>query len=79
MATALFLVGYDGNIPVDSEVDQLVGHVDSETILVPLRDHDVEFVGERVCVPVHHYAEYNTLIIQCRLIVNEMQPSDICA
>jgi hypothetical protein len=77
LATALFLVGCDGNIPVDGKVDELVGHVYAEAILVPLRDHYVEFVGERVRVPVHHCGEYNTLLIQCRLIVNEMQPSDI--
>jgi hypothetical protein len=72
MATALFLVGYDGNIPVDCEVDQLVGHVYAKAILVPLWDHYVVFVGEWVRVPVHHYGEYNTLIIQCSLIFNEM-------
>jgi hypothetical protein len=71
LATALFLVGYDGNISVDGKVDQLVEHVNAEAILVPLWDHYVEFVGERVCVPVHHYGEYNTLLIQCSLIVNE--------
>ncbi len=54
LATALFLVGCDGNIPVDSEVDELVGHIYAEAILVPLRDHYVEFVGEWVRVPVHH-------------------------
>ncbi len=72
MATALFLVGDDGNIPIDGEVDKLVGHIDAEAILVPLRDHYVVFVGEWVRVPVHNYGEYNTLIFQCSLIFNEM-------
>jgi len=72
LATALFLVGGDGNIPIDGKVDQLVGHVYAEAILVPLRDHYVEFVGERVRVPVHHYGEYNTLLTQFSLLVKKI-------
>ncbi len=72
MATALFLVGYDGNIPIDGEVDTFVGHVDAKAILVPLWDHYVVFVGEWVRVPIHHYGKYNTLIFQCGFIFNEM-------
>jgi hypothetical protein len=62
LAIALFLVGCDGNIPVDGEVDELVWHVYAEAILVPLWDHYVEFVGKRVRVTVHHCGEYNTLL-----------------